>query len=47
MALLPRLLGVARSLKHNDAEDSVAETAPRAWRTLDTLECDAALRGQI
>jgi RNA polymerase sigma-70 factor (ECF subfamily) len=49
MALLPRLLGVARGLTHNDAdaEDLVAETVTRAWRALDTLECDTALRGWL
>jgi RNA polymerase sigma-70 factor (ECF subfamily) len=49
MALLPRLLGVARRLTRNDAdaEDLVAETVDRAWRGLDTLACEAALRGWL
>ncbi|WP_332815043.1 sigma-70 family RNA polymerase sigma factor [Ramlibacter sp.] len=49
MALLPRLLGVARRLTRNDedAEDLVAESVTRAWRALPTLECDAALRGWL
>jgi RNA polymerase sigma-70 factor (ECF subfamily) len=49
LALLPRMLGVARRLTHNDAdaEDLVAETMARGWRALDTLECEAALRGWL
>ena len=49
LALLPRLLAVARRLTRNDsdAEDLVAETVARAWRALDTLECEAALRGWL
>jgi RNA polymerase sigma-70 factor (ECF subfamily) len=49
MALLPKLLGVARRLTRNDtdAEDLVAEAVARAWRGLDTLECEAALRGWL
>lgn len=49
VALLPRLLGVARRLSGNDAdaEDLVAESVARAWRSLDTLQCDAAFKGWI
>jgi RNA polymerase sigma factor (sigma-70 family) len=49
MALLPKLLGVARRLTRNDAdaEDLVAETVVRAWRALDTLECASALRSWL
>lgn len=49
MALLPRLLGVARRLSGSDAdaEDLVAESIARAWRSLDTLQCEAAFRGWI
>jgi DNA-directed RNA polymerase specialized sigma24 family protein len=46
-ALLPRLLGVARRLTHNDAdaEDLVAETVVRAWRGLEGLHNEQAFRG--
>jgi RNA polymerase sigma-70 factor, ECF subfamily len=46
LALLPRLLGVARRLTRNDADaqDLVAETVVRAWKNLPTLQCQAALR---
>jgi RNA polymerase sigma-70 factor (ECF subfamily) len=49
LALLGSLLGVARRLTRNDAdaEDLVAETVVRAWRGLDSLECEAAFRGWI
>lgn len=49
LALLPRLLGVARHLTHNDAdaEDLVAETIVRAWRGLDALTCEAAMRSWL
>lgn len=49
LALLPKLLGVARRLTRNDAdaEDLVAETVVRAWRALDTLECEGALRSWL
>lgn len=49
LSLLPRLLGVARRLTRNDAdaEDLVAETVARAWRKLDSLQSDAALRGWL
>lgn len=48
-ALLPRLLGVARRLARNDAdaEDLVAETVVRAWRGLDGLHEEQALRGWL
>lgn len=48
-ALLPRLLGVARRLARNDAdaEDLVAESVARAWRSLDTLHCDAAFQAWL
>ncbi|MGH8720778.1 MAG: sigma-70 family RNA polymerase sigma factor [Burkholderiales bacterium] len=46
LGLLGALEGVARRLTRNeaDAEDLVAETVSRAWRALDTLECEAAFR---
>lgn len=46
LGLLGALEGVARRLTRNeaDAEDLVAETVLRAWRALDTLECEAAFR---
>ena len=46
LGLLGALEGAARRLTRNDAdaEDLVAETVSRAWRALDTLECEAALR---
>jgi RNA polymerase sigma-70 factor, ECF subfamily len=46
LALLPRLLGVARRLTRNDADaqDLVAETVVRAWKNLASLQCQAALR---
>jgi RNA polymerase sigma-70 factor (ECF subfamily) len=49
LALLPRLRGVARRLARNDAdaEDLVAETVTRAWRRLDTLQCEEAFKGWI
>jgi RNA polymerase sigma-70 factor, ECF subfamily len=49
MNLLPRLLGVARRLTHNDAdaEDLVAETVARAWRARETLACEAARRAWL
>jgi RNA polymerase sigma-70 factor (ECF subfamily) len=49
LALLGCLQGVARRLTRNDAdaEDLVAETVLRAWRALDTLECEAAFRSWI
>lgn len=49
LTLLPKLLGVARRLTRNDAdaEDLVAETVVRAWRALDTLECESALRSWL
>lgn len=49
LALLPKLLGVARRLTHNDAdaEDLVAETVIRAWRGLDSLACAPALRSWL
>jgi RNA polymerase sigma-70 factor (ECF subfamily) len=48
-ALLPRLLGVARRLTHNDAdaEDLVAEAVVRAWRGLDGLHNEQAFRGWL
>lgn len=48
-ALLPRLLGVARRLtrNHADAEDLVAETVVRAWRGLDGLHTEQALRSWL
>jgi RNA polymerase sigma factor (sigma-70 family) len=49
LSLLPKLLGVARRLTRNDAdaEDLVAETVTRAWRGLQDLESDSALRGWL
>jgi RNA polymerase sigma-70 factor, ECF subfamily len=49
LSLLPKLLGVARRLTRNDAdgEDLVAETVIRAWRGLEGLECEPALRGWL
>lgn len=49
LALLPRLLGLARRLARNDAdaEDLVAESVARAWRRLDTLQCEAAFQGWL
>lgn len=49
MALLGALQGVARRLTCNDAdaEDLVAETVARAWRALDTLECEQAFKSWI
>lgn len=49
MELLPRLLGVARRLTHNDAdaEDLVAETVARAWRARGTLTCEGASRAWL
>ena len=46
LGLLGALEGAARRLTRNDAdaEDLVAETVSRAWRALDTLECEAAFR---
>ena len=46
LGLLGALEGAARRLARNDAdaEDLVAETVARAWRALDTLECEAAFR---
>jgi RNA polymerase sigma-70 factor (ECF subfamily) len=46
LGLLGALEGAARRLARNDAdaEDLVAETVARAWRGLDTLECEAAFR---
>lgn len=46
LGLLGPLEGAARRLTRNDAdaEDLVAETVARAWRALDTLECEAAFR---
>jgi RNA polymerase sigma-70 factor (ECF subfamily) len=49
LGLLGALEGAARRLTRNDAdaEDLVAETVSRAWRALDTLECEAAFRAWI
>lgn len=49
VALLPKLLGVARRLTRNnaDAEDLVAEAVVRAWRGLDSLKCEAAMRSWL
>lgn len=49
LQLLPRLLGVARRLARNDAdaEDLVAESIARAWRSLHTLHCEAAFQGWL
>lgn len=49
MACLGALQGVARRLTCNDAdaEDLVAETVARAWRALDTLECEQAFKSWI
>ena len=49
LALLGCLQGVARRLTRNeaDAEDLVAETVARAWRALDALESEQALRAWI
>lgn len=49
LSLLGRMQGVARRLCRNDAdaEDLVAETVARAWRSLDALEHEAAFRGWI
>ena len=49
LALLPRLLGVARRLTRSDAEaeDLVAETVTRAWRGLGSLHCEAAMRSWL
>ncbi len=49
LALLGSLTRVARRLTHSDAdaEDLVAETVARAWRSLDTLQCQAAFRGWV
>jgi RNA polymerase sigma-70 factor, ECF subfamily len=49
IALLGPLQGVARRLTCNDAdaEDLVAETVARAWRALDTLECEQAFKSWI
>jgi RNA polymerase sigma-70 factor, ECF subfamily len=46
LGLLGALEGAARRLTRNDAdaEDLVAETVSRAWRALDTLECEASFR---
>lgn len=46
LGLLGALEGAARRLTRNeaDAEDLVAETVSRAWRSLGTLECEAAFR---
>lgn len=46
LGLLGALEGAARRLTRNDAdaEDLVAETVSRAWRALDTLQCEAAFR---
>lgn len=49
MALLGPLQGVARRLTCNeaDAEDLVAETVTRAWRALDSLECEQAFKSWL
>jgi RNA polymerase sigma-70 factor (ECF subfamily) len=49
LALLGRLQGVARRLTGNDAdaEDLVAETVARAWRSLSSLDHEGAFRGWI
>lgn len=49
LALLGPLHGVARRLAGNDAdaEDLVAETVTRAWRSLDSLESEEAFRSWI
>ena len=49
LALVGSLHGVARRLTGNDtdAEDLVAETVARAWKSLDSLESDAAFRAWI
>lgn len=49
LVLLPSLLGVARRLtrNHADAEDLVAETVVRAWKSLESLKCEAAFRGWL
>lgn len=49
LALLGPLHGVARRLTRSeaDAEDLVAETVARAWRSLDSLESEAAFRAWI
>ena len=46
LGLLGALEGAARRLTRNDAdaEDLVAETVARAWRKLDSFECEAAFR---
>ena len=49
LALLGPLQGVARRLTCNDAdaEDLVAETVERAWRAIDSLDCETAFRAWI
>lgn len=49
LALLGPLQGVARRLTGNeaDAEDLVAETVARAWRSLNSLESEAAFRSWL
>ena len=49
LALLPKLLGVARRLTRNDAdaEDLVAETVLRAWRGLGALANEGSLRSWL
>jgi RNA polymerase sigma-70 factor, ECF subfamily len=49
LALLPKLLGVARRLTRNDAdaEDLVAETVLRGWRGLDSLANESSLRSWL
>jgi RNA polymerase sigma-70 factor, ECF subfamily len=49
LALLGQMHGVARRLTCNetDAEDLVAETVARAWRALESLECEEAFRSWI
>lgn len=49
LGLLGPLEGAARRLTRNDtdAEDLVAETVSRAWRSRHTLECEAAFRAWI